>query len=212
MLMKKATFHSLLSPIFWKSVASHGIIITVSITMELRVSRLRHNNEQGKGYPDIATRAFLQRLSKTMGNREAPPVYGLVDYDPDGLGILATYKHGSIALTHENAALVVPNFKWLGLRSSDISLASDMVMIDSEHEATFNLPRQSQGLLQLSLRDRKKAVRMMQWRHVEDASPDIGWRRELQLMLMLNVKAEIQLLDTVDGGLLSWLIRRMASL
>lgn len=31
------------------------------------------------------------------------------------------------------------------------------------------------------------------------------WRRELQVMLMLNVKAEIQILSSGEGGLERWL-------
>ena len=32
-----------------------------------------------------------------------------------------------------------------------------------------------------------------------------GWRREVQVMLMLNVKAEIQVLEAREGGLGGWL-------
>ena len=35
--------------------------------------------------------------------------------------------------------------------------------------------------------------------------PEVKWRRELQVMLMLNVKAEIQLLSRREGGLEGWL-------
>jgi meiotic recombination protein SPO11 len=31
------------------------------------------------------------------------------------------------------------------------------------------------------------------------------WRREVQVMLMLNVKAEIQVLEAGPGGLAAWL-------
>lgn len=39
--------------------------------------------------------------------------------------------------------------------------------------------------------------------------PEPEWRTELQQMLMLNVKAEIELLYEQDGGLEAWINRKM---
>ncbi|KAK9072897.1 hypothetical protein SSX86_009332 [Deinandra increscens subsp. villosa] len=48
-----------------------------------------------KGYPDIATRFLLHRMS-----REFPEIkiLGLVDWNPAGLAILCTFKYGSIGM------------------------------------------------------------------------------------------------------------------
>lgn len=112
-----------------------------------------------------------------------------MDHDPDGLAILSTYKHGSRALAHENATLVVPGIKWLGLRSEHIVQPA---LSDDLHG--------SQGLLTMSARDRK-AARNMLGRAVFAEDAEGEWRRELQVMLLLNIKAELQLLDAVPDGL-----------
>jgi meiotic recombination protein SPO11 len=103
-----------------------------------------------------------------------------VDFDPDGIGIMSTYKHGSISLAHETN-LAVPSIRWLGVRSCDF--------LDTE--------KGIQGLLSLTARDRKIAVKML-GRTVGEEDSDEEWKRELQVMLMLNVKAEIQILGNRD--------------
>uniref|UniRef100_A0A453LT53 Topoisomerase 6 subunit A/Spo11 TOPRIM domain-containing protein n=2 Tax=Aegilops tauschii subsp. strangulata TaxID=200361 RepID=A0A453LT53_AEGTS len=47
---------------------------------------------QGRGYPDIPTRRFLRYLVEQLHL----PAYCLVDSDPYGFDILATYKFGSM--------------------------------------------------------------------------------------------------------------------
>jgi len=171
---KEATFRSLLT----SDLRNHGILLTA------------------KGYPDIATRSFLRAIADTRiltGN--TIPLYALVDYDPDGIGILSTYKYGSLSLAHENATLIVPSIQWLGVASSFLSNV-DAVQVD-------------QGLLQLSKRDRHLALRMLQKNVFTENGPEPKWRRELQIMLMLGVKAEIQILEGREGGLHAWLKERL---
>jgi meiotic recombination protein SPO11 len=120
-----------------------------------------------------------------------------VDFDPDGLGIMSTYKYGSMALAHENLNLAVPSIRWLGVRSEDI--------IDSGSK------KDRVGLLRLSARDRRLAVRMLDremFDEEEKKGGEMEWRRELQVMLMLNVKAEIQILSS-GMGLERWLDGKM---
>jgi meiotic recombination protein SPO11 len=113
-----------------------------------------------------------------------------MDYDPDGMDILSTYKHGSAALAHEKAELALPCIQWLGLSSKDIGGQDDL------HEV--------QGLLTLSARDRRKAARMLE-RGVFSGDVEPECRKQLQRMLVLNVKAEIQILEARQGGLPRWL-------
>ena len=54
----------------------------------------------------------------------------LVDFDPHGIAILRTYKGGSKRLGHEQD-ITVPHLKWLGIRSSDIFLASRQEITDA---------------------------------------------------------------------------------
>ncbi|CZR56625.1 related to MEIOTIC RECOMBINATION PROTEIN REC12 [Phialocephala subalpina] len=154
-----ATFRTIAACEYWRHFrAGNGIIITA------------------KGYPDIQTRQFLRLLSTSFPHI---PIFALVDFDPDGIGIISTYKHGSKALAHETN-LAVPSIQWLGIRSSDFLEDNTL----------------GQGLLTLSKRDRNIAKKMLT-RHDTDER-DEEWRRELQMMLMLNMKAEIQIVGNEE--------------
>ena len=172
---KEATFRSIAGSPLWDLTKPCGVLITA------------------KGYPDMATRAMLRFLcTRSLQNSfSSPAVFAMVDYDPDGLAIYSTYKHGSMGLAHESANLNIPQLQWLGLRSEHI--ISD---IDDAQA--------SQGLLTLSDRDRKRARSMLAW---DALTAEAGIRRELQTMLMLNMKAELQLLDALPGGM-SGLLKR----
>ncbi|MCJ1382863.1 hypothetical protein MMC17_005976 [Xylographa soralifera] len=171
---KEATFYSLASTMFYLDASiGNGILIT------------------GKGSPDISSRKFLRRLSQSHNAHGIPPpIFCLADFDPYGLQIVSTYKFGSKALAHENAELVVPTLRWLGLKSKD--LPTDETSADES------------GLMPLTGRDRKLAVQML-GRPAFSEEVETDWRRELQAMLMLDMKAEIQLLDRRESGLVTWL-------
>ena len=124
------------------------------------------------------------------------PIYGLFDYDPDGLAIFHTYKYGSKSLAHDNASLTVPTMCWIGPCDRQV-----LGLVDE---------LQNQGLLHMSTRDRKKAVQMLQWDLTGKESLELWWRRELQLMLMTNIKVELELLDSLPGGMVAWLKQGLA--
>ncbi|KAL6894102.1 hypothetical protein ACP4OV_008200 [Aristida adscensionis] len=69
----------------------------------------------GRGYPDIPTRRFLRYLVEQLHL----PAYCLVDSDPYGFDILATYKFGSMQLAYDANFLRVPDIRWLGVFASD---------------------------------------------------------------------------------------------
>ncbi|KAI9674611.1 MAG: hypothetical protein M1829_003693 [Trizodia sp. TS-e1964] len=156
-------------------------------------------SQLAKGYPDISTRAFLRTLSTYLQANSFPPVssYGLMDYDPDGLSILSTYKYGSAALAHENARLSMPQIRWLGVRSSDIKALS--------------MQGEDYGLLRLSGRDRRMAASLLGKEVFAENGPEPDWRSEVQTMLMLNIKAEIQIMHGGQGkmALNSWIEERL---
>jgi meiotic recombination protein SPO11 len=114
-----------------------------------------------------------------------------MDFDPDGIGILSTYKHGSRRLSHENGHLNVPGIQWLGIKSDDFR---------SNREGDDAGSGAEMGLLRLSVRDRKRAINML-----DKDGWDMEWRREMQVMLMLNVKAEMEILNRREGGMETWL-------
>jgi meiotic recombination protein SPO11 len=133
-------------------------------------------------------------------------MFVLVDLDPDGIAILSTYKYGSYRLAHEDVTLdkvsrlSLPNIQWLGVKSCDISRRPV-----GEDSTEINSMPQFLGLMRLTTRDRIKAARMLEWDLCVEDGPEKNWRQELQKMLMLNVKAEMQVLDELPGGLVSWL-------
>jgi len=90
---------------------------------------------------------------------------------------MSTYKYGSTALAHESY-VAVPSIVWFGIRCRDII---------HDHD--------TKGLLKLTTRDRAMASKMLQNILLQQEEE---WRRELQVMLMLNMKAEIQILGSGD--------------
>ncbi|KAF2140243.1 uncharacterized protein K452DRAFT_252957 [Aplosporella prunicola CBS 121167] len=179
LLNMPAVFRALITSSFWGLHRHQGIVLT------------------GKGYPDLHTRTLLHTLS-TPSPRNAhatASVHALVDLDPDGLAILATYKHGSRALAHEAITTRVPGLHWLGVRSQDALNAMVAGKEDSSGGEAL--------LLRLTRRDRAMAARMLQR---TECAEEETWRRELQIMLMLNIKAEIEALEEGwRGGLAAWL-------
>lgn len=156
------------------------------------------DKDQGKGYPDLSTRALLRRLhdAASVDNGRSLPIYALVDGDPDGIAIMSTYKYGSRAHFCDNARFTVPALQYLGLRISDAAMNVDI--------------SSNNGLLSLSARDRRKIVSMLQNSPIWGIDgPELEWRVELQKMLMLNMKAEIEILYEQDGGLEGWIDRKM---
>ncbi|CAG7978451.1 unnamed protein product [Penicillium olsonii] len=153
--------------------------------------------KEGKGYPDLSTRMFLRTLFDLASSRNKPlRFYALTDGDPHGMAIMSTYKYGSAAHLHENARLSIPQLQWLGLRVSDI-IAVPEVLGDK-------------ALLSLTERDRRKIISMLRNSPVWASNgPEKQWRAELQRMLFLNAKAEIEILYECSGGLEGWIERRM---
>ncbi|XP_058199815.1 meiotic recombination protein SPO11-2 [Rhododendron vialii] len=120
-----------------------------------------------KGYPDIATRFLLHRISRTFPDL---PIFGLVDWNPAGLAILCTFKFGSIGMGLE-AYRYACNVKWLGVRKDDL-----------EH-----LPEQS--FIQLKPRDLQIAKSMAS----SEILPD-NYKEELAVMVESGKTAEIEAL------------------
>lgn len=114
------------------------------------------------------------------------------------MAILSTYKFGSVAHARENGRLNVPGLQPLGFNTSDIVIRVD--------------PLGDDALLPLTARDRRKIVAMLTNSPVWAVDgPEPEWRAELQQMLMLNLKAETEILYQRDGGLEGWIDREMLS-
>ncbi|KAL6658989.1 hypothetical protein ACP70R_003029 [Stipagrostis hirtigluma subsp. patula] len=120
-----------------------------------------------KGYPDIATRFILHRLSQTFPN---VPIFALVDWNPAGLAILCTYKYGSISMGLESYRYAC-NVKWLGLRGDDLQLIPD------------------NALQELKPRDLQIAKSLLSSKFLQE-----NHRAELTLMVEMGKRAEIEAL------------------
>jgi len=120
-----------------------------------------------KGYPDIATRFILHRLSQTFPNM---PIFALVDWNPAGLAILCTYKYGSISMGLESYRYAC-NVKWLGLRGDDLQLIP---------ESAFQ---------ELKPRDSQIAKSLLSSKFLQESH-----RAELTLMVERGKRAEIEAL------------------
>uniref|UniRef100_J3MQI6 Meiotic recombination protein SPO11-2 n=1 Tax=Oryza brachyantha TaxID=4533 RepID=J3MQI6_ORYBR len=120
-----------------------------------------------KGYPDLATRFILHRLSLTFPNM---PIFALVDWNPAGLAILCTYKYGSISMGLESYRYAC-NVKWLGLRGDDLQL----------------IPQSAYQ--ELKPRDLQIAKSLLSSKFLQEKH-----RAELTLMLEMGKRAEIEAL------------------
>ena len=118
-----------------------------------------------------------------------------MDFDPDGMAIMSTYKYGSWNLSHERSNMRIPKIRWLGLRCREL--------LNSNPEEV------SEGLLRLSTRDRKKAMRMLEKPLLNEDGAEQEWRRELQIMLVLGLKAEMEILADRAGGVRRWVEERL---
>lgn len=136
-----------------------------------------------------------------------------MDLDPDGIHIMSTYKHGSLRLAHEDVTRTnrpgvnLPHLQWLGVQSQHINRRPG----DESDTITAGLA-DVQGVMKLTARDRKKAHHMLEWGVCGEHGSEPGWRTELQRMLMLNIKAEMQLIDELPGGLVSWLSSQLETM
>ncbi|KAL4592518.1 hypothetical protein LXL04_005516 [Taraxacum kok-saghyz] len=120
-----------------------------------------------KGYPDLATRFLLHRMSRAFPEM---PIFGLVDWNPAGLAILCTFKYGSIGMGLE-AYRYACNIKWLGLRKDDLEL----------------IPQQS--FIPLTPKDMQIAKSLTSSEILQD-----NYKEELAVMVESGQRAEIEAL------------------
>lgn len=125
---------------------------------------------------------------------------------------MSTYKYGSAALAHCNERLAVPEVRWLGVKSDDIMCHGNTLSRDNDLNEVASGQKDRVGLLRITPRDRRIARGMLGREMWGEEGRETVWRRELQVMLMLNVKAEIQILSQTSGGLEGWLNERLGEL
>ena len=90
-------------------------------------------------------------------------------------------------MAHEGDRARTPSLQWLGCHSDDMVGHSDQ--------------SRNVGICQMSQRDQKKAVNMLQWPFMAEDWIEPRWRRELQIMLMLGHKFEIEMIEDIQARL-----------
>ncbi|XP_074066420.1 meiotic recombination protein SPO11 isoform X2 [Macrotis lagotis] len=134
----------------------------------------------GKGVPDLNTRLLVKKLWDTFHL----PIFTLVDADPHGIEIMCIYKYGSLSMSFEAHNLTVPTIRWLGLLPSDIE--------------RLNIPRGT--LIPLTKQDQMKLDSILKRPYV---TYQPFWKKEMEIMAELKMKAEIQALTFISSDYLS---------
>ncbi len=141
----------------------------------MRLAEAKYWNRQpciiltGKGSGDIATRAFLKMLVKEL----EIPAFALVDSDPYGHYIYSVFLRGSKRLSYESPFIATPELKLLGVLSRDLD--------------AFNIPKSVR--IPMEPADIKRVREMLKEPFVQQNKE---WVNDLQLMLKMKEKAEIQ--------------------
>jgi meiotic recombination protein SPO11 len=132
-----------------------------------------------KGFPDLATRAFLKGIQNRF---PSVTMLGLVDWNPSGALILRAYRSGSARAALESARYAL-EVKWLGVRFADIT--------DHVRDGAATMP--------LTRLDRAKIRNLLE---TADARTEAGraTRSELSEMARLDRKAEIESLCPLERG------------
>ncbi|MGQ4910750.1 MAG: helix-hairpin-helix domain-containing protein [Candidatus Thorarchaeota archaeon] len=151
------------------------IILSEKDAAVMRLAEAKYWNRQpcivltGKGSGDIATRAFLKMLVKEL----EIPAFALVDSDPYGHYIYSVFLRGSKRLSYESPFIATPELKLLGVLSRDLD--------------EYKIPKAVRIPMQPT--DIKRVKDMLKEPFVRRNKP---WVEDLQLMLKLKEKAEIQ--------------------
>ena len=151
------------------------ILLSEKDAAVMRLAEAKYWNRQpcivitGKGSGDIATRAFLKMLVKEL----EIPAFALVDSDPYGHYIYSVFLRGSKRLSYESPFIATPELKLLGVLSRDLD--------------EYKIPKAVRIPMQPT--DVKRVRDMLKEPFVQRNKP---WVEDLQLMLRLKEKAEIQ--------------------
>lgn len=136
----------------------------------------------GKGFPDLATRAFVHTLHVTLGL----PVWGLSDGNPFGVLILHTYSQGSTKRGLDGGDRYKVPIQWIGLRASQIkALPSTLPPAVFQPLTQLDVQRLSQTLL---------SERGHGWVETEDEYINDARFEELEDLLEGGTKMELEAL------------------
>jgi len=128
----------------------------------------------GGGQPPRGVRRLLWRLHHELNL----PVYVLVDNDPWGYYIYSVIKQGSISLAFESNRIAIPEARFVGMSSYDAK--------------KFDIPPAVSIKINEQDARRAKEIRDYPWFAKK------SWQREINHMLKLGVKLELEALSAKD--------------
>ncbi len=151
------------------------ILLSEKDAAVMRLAEAKYWNRQpcivltGKGSGDMATRAFLKIMVKEL----EIPAFALMDSDPYGHYIYSVFLRGSKRLSYESPFIATPELKLLGVLSRDLD--------------EFKIPKSVR--IPMMPADIKRVKEMLKEPFVQKNGP---WVQDLELMLRIREKAEIQ--------------------
>ena len=128
----------------------------------------------GGGQPPRGVRRLLWRFNQELGL----PVYVLVDNDPWGYYIYSVVKQGSINLAFESERMAIPDARFIGMSSYDAQ--------------QFGIPKEVAIRINDQDLRRAKEIKGYPW------FASKPWQREIDNMLRLGVKLELEALSAKD--------------
>ena len=150
----------------------------------------------GKGFPDLATRAFVHALHTTL----RLPVWGLADGNPFGVLILHTYAHGSWQRGVDGGDRYSVPIQWIGLRASQMDHLRSTTALPAAVEQPLT-PLDVQRLTKTLLREQGHG-----WVETPDEDVNDARRDELERLLEGGTKMELEALHWLGMDFLSeWL-------
>ena len=151
-----------------------------------------------RGFPDVPTRYFLRQLHENCGS---PDIYLLVDFDPSGLVIAATYGFGP-----EGGC-------WM---QDDLSLSASMPLIcDGGVEGATEFGLKSSDVLPMTARDRALANGLQRrLEQIKGRGEDAGqiiqsYEEGLKHLLQGGLKYELDALDKLTE-FIAYMVRKRA--
>mmetsp|Transcript_11922 Transcript_11922/g.18026 ORF Transcript_11922/g.18026 Transcript_11922/m.18026 type:complete len:363 (-) Transcript_11922:117-1205(-) len=132
------------------------------------------------GFPDIATRSLLHFVSSTYEEME---VIGICDFNPCGVGLLLTYKFGSISMAFEGRGLEVYRLQWMAMRWQHV----EHLRVSLQGSDEFAQP--------LTSRDKKKLENLLASKYMQTVST--AFKNELEVMLQQGTKYELESLYSI---------------
>jgi len=151
------------------------ILLSEKDAAVMRLAEAKYWNRQpcivltGKGSGDMATRAFLKQLVREL----EIPAFALVDSDPYGHYIYSVFLRGSKRLSYESPFIATPELKLLGVLSRDLD--------------AYDVPKAVR--IPMEPADIKRVKDMLKEPFVASNNE---WVQDLELMLKIKEKAEIQ--------------------